>query len=60
LLAGVGRDLDGGRARRAAAGRELTGDEARDRGVIPLRDARGGDVSPPAQGPDGAVCLLAA
>lgn len=61
LLAGVGRDLDGDRARRAAAGRGLTGDQARDAGVIPLRDARGrGDASPRAQGPGDAVCLLAA
>src|SRR5690348_2334905 len=35
LLAGVGRELDGGRARRAATGRELTGDQARDSVIIP-------------------------
>jgi len=60
LLAGVGRDLAGDPARRAAAGRDLTGDPARDSVIIPLRDARGRDASPRAQGPGGAVCLLAA
>jgi len=59
LLAGVGRDLAGDQARRAA-GRELAGDHARDSVIIPLPDARGRDASPRAQGPDGAVCLLAA
>jgi transcriptional regulator with XRE-family HTH domain len=70
LLAGVGRELGSDQARRPAAGRRPAGERGGDAGVIPLTDARGRDArdidardidaSPRAQGPGGAVCLLAA